>query len=171
MKDRELKDELIWSFIEGSLSENQKHQFEEELSTDADLKMRYDEINSLNSFAKKSILSSPSLQFTEHVMHKIQQVNLRPKRSHWLIFLGVFITILISGSYLSEYNTALIIDMSEIKLPTSILFLQNSEFTINQSLPLDSITKVLLYVMSFLSLIFFDKAILKPYFKNRKMSN
>ncbi len=171
MEKEEDQDDLIWRYLDDDLTEFDKTRFESQIEQNTDLKTRLDELNRLNDYTKKNILRSPVSDFTEHLMLHIQGVRIVPKRSHWVLLAGLLVTLFISGLYLSEYSSNITLELNKIDIPESPIKIPSVDLKLNEKLPLDQISKGLLYTLSILSLLFFDRAILRPYFKGRKATN
>jgi len=169
MKLNKEKEELIWRNLDNSMSEIEKAKFKNTLENDYDIKNRFNELQQIFSFTRDNIITNPSAAFGDRIMAKIQTIKIAPKRSHWILLSGLLVMVIIGGVYLSEYNSSVSWQLSSLNLPDSDKLLK--QIDLNRSLTLDSITKGLFYLLTFLSLVFFDRAILKPYFKGRRISN
>lgn len=169
MKPNQETEERIWSYLNNTMSDSERVQFNNIIEKDADLSARLTELQNILNFTKENIAATPSAAFGDRIMARIQTIKIAPKRSHWILLTGLLVMVIVGGIYLSEYNSSVSWQLSSLNLPDSDKLLK--QIDLNRSLTLDSITKSLLYLLTFLSLVFFDRAILKPYFKGRRVSN
>ena len=64
-------EEQLWDYIDGNLDAKEAKAIEEKISTDAELKRRYEDLLALNLTFGKMELDEPSLSFTRNVMESV----------------------------------------------------------------------------------------------------
>ncbi|MEQ8927351.1 MAG: hypothetical protein RLO81_16140 [Fulvivirga sp.] len=171
MKNIEEYDDLLWSYLDNSLASKEKEELEAKLSANRDLSLRLEEFRTLTHFTKKNILVTPSESFTQIVMSKIDDLGFKPKKSHWLLVLTVIMTVIGCSFYISQYETTLQLNLPSYELPLLESYLPAEGLNIAKNINVDIVSKVLLYSITFLGLLLFDRAILKPYFKSRRLAH
>ncbi|QSE98939.1 anti-sigma factor family protein [Fulvivirga lutea] len=171
MKNIEEYDDLLWSYLDNSLSSKEKKELETKLSENKALSLRLEEFKSLTNFTKKNILATPSERFTQIVMSKIDDLGFQPKKSHWLLVITVIMTVIGCSFYISQYDTTMQLNLPSYELPLLESYLPSEGLNFTKNINLDIVSKVLLYSVTFLGLLLFDRAILKPYFKSRRLAS
>lgn len=167
---KEVQDDLLWSYLDGNLAGAPKKELEEQLERNPQLQSRLNELKELDSFARTNLIISPSANFTQAVMLGIKSVRIKPRRSDWLLIIGVLFATLISTFYITDASWAL-----DLKVPLDVFkpvanYLPSNDVNINEQIDFSLLSKGLLYLIVFLILLVFDRAILRPYFKNRQMN-
>jgi len=64
-------EQQLWDYIDGNLDATETKSIEEKISTNAEIKLQYDELLSLNIAFGKIELDEPSMSFTRNVMESI----------------------------------------------------------------------------------------------------
>lgn len=100
-------EDRLWSFIDGTVSANEKTIIEQLLQQDAKWKAKYSELLQVNALLQSSELESPSLRFAKNVMENIAKLHIAPatksyinKKIIWGIgffFVAMLIGILVYG--------------------------------------------------------------------------
>ena len=99
MKRIEEYDDLLWGYIDSSISSKEREELELKLAENNHLRERLNELKSISSFTKENIILSPKENFTKLVMSKIEGIDFQPKKSHWLLVLIVIMTVMGGGFY------------------------------------------------------------------------
>jgi hypothetical protein len=100
-------EERLWNFIDGTASGNEKTVIEKLLESNAEWKIKYNELLQVNELLKSSELEIPSLRFTKNVMEEISKLHIAPatksyinKKIIWgigIFFITLFISFLLYG--------------------------------------------------------------------------
>lgn len=64
-------EQQLWDYIDGNLDATEAKSIEEKISTNAEIKLQYEELLSLNIAFGKIELDEPSMSFTRNVMESI----------------------------------------------------------------------------------------------------
>ncbi|MBL7858665.1 MAG: hypothetical protein JNM57_13335 [Cyclobacteriaceae bacterium] len=162
-------DDQLLDYLDGALSEQEKEKIEFMIRNDQALANRLEELRSIDRSMQQLTLEHPSKNFTQVVMHKLDQYPLRSgltTRNGIILLAGVLVTtiiatLLISAGVFDGKSTT--IDLNQIELTGKYI-----------SRPLPSIPfngKMILNVIIMLNLalgfLVLDRAILKPYFQRR----
>lgn len=107
MNTQQNMEERLWSFIDGSVSTEEKTVIEKLLDSDTAWKARYQELLEVNELLRSSKLDAPSMRFTKNVMEEIAKLHIAPatktyinKKIIWgigIFFIALFVGFLIYG--------------------------------------------------------------------------
>ncbi len=169
MENRKITDEELLDFIDNALSEKEKQAIETQLKNNEALKLRYDYLANTEKWVATSIKKSPSVNFTVGIMDKIATIKNPYRKGDWLIWILALLSIILGSYYISDvtFNIGIALDTSH--LPDFKYMNLEDSVSFTQKFNLGLFSKVLLYLLLFLSLMLFDKTVLRPYFKNRQL--
>ena len=165
-----LTEDIILQYLDGELSANEKIAFEEALAKDPDITRSFNYYKLMQESMSKQSLSSPSDDFADKVMNSIIPYKKVEPSFFNRTQIVALVLILLAVSTSIYYFTAHFYPTPGTLL-TDQITLKN--FTINlqpvqKILSSDLIFKMILYVNGFISLLLFDRAVLKPYFTKRR---
>lgn len=126
-KNREL---VLWEYIDGQLSGEEKTRVEQLLHHDADWKKSFLEIKEMNALLISSETEQPSMRFSKNVMDEIARYKIAPAAKSYVnkkIVYGIagFFLVLIAGfliylftqiDFSAPSSTTMPVDIPEIKL-------------------------------------------------------
>ena len=108
-------EERLWSFIDGTVSANEKTVIEQLLQNDAAWKVKYNELLQITQLLQSSDLEMPSMRFSKNVMEQISKIHIAPatksyinKKIIWGIaffFIAMIVGFLIYGFGQMEWTT------------------------------------------------------------------
>jgi len=78
MNNKQNMEEILWNFIDGSISTDERSVIEKLLETDAAWKTKYHELLEVNELLKSSELETPSMRFSKNVMEEISRLHVAP---------------------------------------------------------------------------------------------
>ena len=164
-----LDDELLL-YLDGELDSTAKEKLELALQQDEALKHRLTQLQTMESFLKSGTMESPSKNFTQLVMSKLDQYP--AQTSSFSVFNGILLlagillmtgiaTILVSSGVFDQARGALDLNTLEI----SQLYIRRTL----PSIPIDGklIVNVIIVLNLGLCWLILDRAILKPFFRRR----
>lgn len=76
MNTGQTMEERLWSFIDGTVSPDEKPVIEKLLESDAAWKAKYHELLDINKLLQSSEMEVPSLRFTKNVMEEISRLHI-----------------------------------------------------------------------------------------------
>ncbi|HMU45867.1 MAG TPA: hypothetical protein PKC72_05825 [Chitinophagaceae bacterium] len=102
METQQNMENRLWSFIDGTVSKDEKTVIEKLLETDAAWKSKYHELLQANDLLKSSELEQPSMRFTKNIMEEIARLHVAPATRTYLnkkiIWgLGIFFIVMLVG--------------------------------------------------------------------------
>jgi hypothetical protein len=102
--DQEME-KLIWEYIDGHCSPDQKAVIAQHLSGDPVWQHKYAELNAIHELLRKEELEMPSLRFTKNVMEEIAQYQVAPATKNYInknVIRGIaaFFLIMIGGLFI-----------------------------------------------------------------------
>ena len=77
-------EELLWNFIDGTVSSDEKSVIEQLLQSDAEWKAKYNELLQVNELLQSSELETPSLRFSKNVMEEIAKLHIAPAAKSYI---------------------------------------------------------------------------------------
>lgn len=172
MKISREQEEKLFEYIDGELKGLEKENLEQLLKTSPDLKARLDELRMLDSELRLIQIEQPSKNFTQHVMGKLDQYPVKSNKASFrngiLLLSGVLIAVgiislllgagLFDGTSTIDLNQAVPVD-KYIKNPLPT-------FNFNGKL----IVNIIIVLNLALAFMVLDRAILKPWFEQRRVS-
>lgn len=81
--DQEME-QLIWEYIDGYCSPDQKATIRQRLADDPVWKNKYSELMGIHELLQKEELEMPSLRFTKNVMEEIAQYHVAPATKNYI---------------------------------------------------------------------------------------
>lgn len=165
-----ITDEILLDLIDGRLPKEKADQIRVEISKDPLLRRRYEQLDVLDRVLAEQPLRSPSASFSKQVMANLSKRMASKPTMLWSK--GLLIAIVVIGIglvsavvLLSNFPVSDIIptDVQQITFKQNTLTFDPGAF-INQQL----FFKGLIYLNGFLGLFLFERAILRPFFKNRR---
>ena len=156
---------LIWDYINGSVSDEEKKQVTDLFQQDENWRNKYAEMLQLHQFMQSSIiLESPSVRFTKNVMEEIAIAEIAPSAKTYInrniiSIIALFFITCIAGLILYVFFK---IDWgkNELEQPLSAINLNTKNYLKPQFLT------IFLAVNSILCLIFFDKLLFRKHKKS-----
>ncbi|MEZ4772360.1 MAG: hypothetical protein R3D00_04190 [Bacteroidia bacterium] len=64
-------EQMIWHYLDGNLDEESKQQLEKKIAEDAEVKVLFEKITSLDQLLRTQQIEQPSLRFSKNLMEKI----------------------------------------------------------------------------------------------------
>jgi hypothetical protein len=164
---RENIEEKIQDLIDGRLSKKDAEAVRAHIAKDEYLRLFYQSLKEVDMSLQRSALSHPSEGFTDNVMQSLY----RPKPhsidfKSVLILLGLVICATVGLVYSSRVN----LPLPEISpLITKITFLEKVQISLPKIVlpPPEFFLNTLYFGLLFLALIYFDRVILKQFFRNK----
>lgn len=102
MYSKEEREEMIWQFIDGGLSPQERQRVDDLLANDLAFKETHAKLSAVHALLKQAELESPSMRFTKNVMEGIMRQHIAPatksyinRRVIWGI--GLFFVLLIGA--------------------------------------------------------------------------
>jgi hypothetical protein len=169
MKASEQLEQKILGYIDNTLSENERQEFERILITDTQLKQRVEQLRDLGSVFKTDKLQQPSLNFTQNVMANLQQYPLQNQPimlNSILLLFGVLVLVGLCTALL--YFGVFDQSHTSINLNSVGLINRYIHKTL-PSIPVDGkvIVNTVIFLNLALALMVLDRAVLKPVFQRR----
>jgi hypothetical protein len=169
MKASEALEQKILAYIDKTLNEKDRAEFEQMLLIDQQLKQRVEQLRDINAIFRNERLQEPSRNFTRNVMENLHHYPLRDTPvifNSILLLSGVIalVGICIALLYFGFFDTS----QTSINLNSVNLVNKYIHKTL-PSIPLDGkvIVNAVIFLNLVLALIVFDRAILKPLFQRR----
>lgn len=165
-------EEKLLDYLDGKLSREEADKLETLLQQQPDLKARFESLKSLQTMLTVTKLEQPSRNFTQQVMSKLDQYPLRSSlsiRNGIFLLIGVLVMTLLAAFLVSIGvfdSTTAVIDLNTVKTPIDITREPLPSFRFDGRWVVNAIV-VLNLVLAWLVL---DRAILKPYFKQRMLT-
>ena len=164
-----LDDELLL-YLDGELDSMAKEQLELALQQDEALKHRLTQLQTMESFLKSDTLESPSKNFTQLVMNKLDQYP--AQTSSFSMFNGI---LLLAGILLMTGIAAILVSSGVFDQASGALDLNTLEISQHYiqrtlpSIPIDGklIVNVIIVLNLGLCWLILDRTILKPFFRRR----
>lgn len=166
-----ITDDLLLDYIDGLLDEAQNLRIKHEIGRNDELRERYEYLSKMDDHLQQLTISTPPDTFTSNVMeglsHSIYQINRKSRFNGLLVLMLGVLTVVIGAVFISQgwsdmrFNQYLDIStISEaVKLPSN---------EVSLVFDLSIVTQGLLFLIGVLSLLIFDKVVLKPYFRQRR---
>lgn len=167
------QEEQLLHYIDGTLSPTERHALDVMLNNDPTLKARLDELQAADAWLHNLPLETPSRNFTQHVLAKLDHYP-ASQRSSFTSWKGIFLlaamlvaigiaSVLVSAGVFDNVHTTINLNQ---ELPEKI---------IQRSLPsVDFSGKTMVNIIIMFNLVLawlvLDKAVLKPLFQ-RRMTN
>ena len=164
-----LDDELLL-YLDGELDSTAKEKLELALQQDEALKHRLTQLQTMESFLKSDTLESPSKNFTQLVMNKLDQYP--AQTSNFSMFNGI---LLLAGILLMTGIAAILVSSGVFDQASGALDLNTLEISQHYiqrtlpSIPIDGklIVNVIIVLNLGLCWLILDRTILKPFFRRR----
>ncbi len=164
-----LDDELLL-YLDGELDSMAKEKLELALQQDEALKHRLTQLQTMESFLKGDTLESPSKNFTQLVMNKLDQYP--AQTSSFSMFNGI---LLLAGILLMTGIAAILVSSGVFDQASGALDLNTLEISQHYiqrtlpSIPIDGklIVNVIIVLNLGLCWLILDRTILKPFFRRR----
>jgi len=169
-----ITDKEILDLIDGNLKGDKAIKLLNRINADKELKQRYNVLKSVDSSLTNQNLPDVPNRFTDLVMSNLYK-KLAPEISNMDIFrkknlfiaLGIIFICFVAGIVLlSQFSLSQVlpvIEPQEITLQDKIISFDPGNF-VNQ----EWFFKGFIYLNAFLAIFLFEKAILRPYFKQRR---
>ena len=154
MKD--INDEQLLDFIDGTLSQSENDEIKNQIKTSNALNKRYTELLEVHQLLANKPLRKTSDQFIAHLIHDLDHQRSRFRKSGFILLLAGLSIVIISSIFLTDF----VIDLN-----IKPLKLQEIKLNMPEGVDLKQLNMILLSVLSFISLLLFEKTILKPLFK------
>jgi hypothetical protein len=168
MKASEFFDQIP-AYLDGTLGEREKIDFEHVLQSNTALKRQVEEFQEMEAALRSDKLQQPSRNFTQRVMGNLENYPLQSRSSifNGLLLLGGVI-ILVSLCILLSYTG--FFDSAQSQIDLNNISMVNKYF--KQSLPAipfngKLVVNIIIFLNLVLALIVFDRAVLKPIFLRR----
>jgi len=165
-----ITDEQLQEFIDGGVSEEQSALIRNALSTDIDLKNRFDRLRLVDQILHQQPLKSPSANFDQRVMANLSKKFATSSNKFWRLSLFVSIGVVLIGFI------AAIILLGNYSL-TEVFSTEVTQITFkNETINLtpnsigyqDIFFKGLIYLNGILGLFLLERAVIRPFFRIRR---
>jgi len=165
-----ITDEILLDLIDGRFSKEKADQIWLLIDEDSQIRKRYNELNSVDEALIDQPLKNPSTLFGERVManltKRFESKTFSFRSNGLLIAFGV-----IAGGLISAIVLLSNFPVTDI-IPTSVKQITFQENTITfdpgSYINQDLFFKGLIYLNGFLGLFLFERAVLRPFFKQRR---
>jgi len=163
-------EDIILKYLDGDLSDHEAGLFEKEVKKDLALAQLYTHHKAIHNLLLNEESSSPSPEFLNKVMKSIATVNFYESKFFNKTRLFVLLLIAFAVATTFYYFTINFYPSMDGALSNKITL---RDFTVDlqpaqQLLSSTILFKVVFYVNGLVSLLLFDRAILKPYFSRRR---
>ena len=164
------EEETIFNYLDGTLEEKDRIEFEEVIQNNLSLRQEYEHYKAIHEAMLAEPIRSPGNDFAERVMASITTLELRTARffnKGRLFVLGLVTLILLSSIYfLGVQFYPAIGDMlgNEVSLKQFTLNLNPAQRVLDSGV----LFKVVFYTNGVIGLLLLDRALLKPYFERRR---
>jgi hypothetical protein len=163
-------EDLMLSYLDGELAQEEAAQFKKELSHNKAFFDRFTKFEAMHKSLLSNPLSSPSAGFVDKVMGSVAMVKAKDLKffNRSRLFVLSIITLIVATSLyyfaIQFYPTIGGAISDQVTLKDFTLNLQPAQELLSSTV----IYKVVLYVNGLICLLLLDQAILKPYFTRRK---
>jgi hypothetical protein len=172
MKDTSpISDDQLLDYFDGNLSPADAEKVTVAIAQNMNVRKRFDELKSLHEYLKAARFEEPSRNFTHAVMGRLDQYPLQKGQSilnSILLLAGVLIALAIAALLVSRgfFDGTATLNLNTVNLTPKF---QTQELP---SIMIDGKLMVNIIIMLTLAIAFvvLDRAILKPYFRNRLQS-
>lgn len=165
-------DEQLMNYIDGLSDAAEVELIEKALSTDQNTKERYKDLVTANDWLVGQDMIKPSAGFSKNIMQQIAseaalQLESSVFKKNGLLILLVSICTVVIGSV---FMVDAALELTAPKLESMNLFDKISipQLSLSQTIDFRLLSQASLFLLTILSLMIFDKAILKPYFLRRR---
>jgi hypothetical protein len=162
-------DDILCDYLDGNLSEQERHKAEQNIRDNPTWQERLDELKMINKIFNESKIEQPSRNFTDAVMSRLHQYPVQTGfsiRKGILLLTGVLIVIGIATILLSTGafdNTTTSIDLNQVNLSRKFVKTPLPSFEFNGKL----IVNIIIILNLALAWIVLDRTILRPFFQRR----
>lgn len=173
-----ITDKELLELIDGTLGDSEARKVREMIDQNPDIKRRFETLSAVDNALANQQVHEPSSSFTENVM-----TNLNKKLSAATFSYNGFwkknLVLVVSLILLTLIAGALILSSST--LPDMMPSIEPQEITVSERtfsidpgklnvIDKEIFFKGIVYLNAFLALFLLDRAVLKPYFKNRRQN-
>jgi hypothetical protein len=162
----------LLELIDGKISGLEAHELLNKINDDANLKAQYQSLLKIHGMLEKQPPLSPSVSFNQNIMENLaKHIEVATARNIWrrnmffavAIVLVVFVT---ASILLSNYSLGNVLPLENGREIT----IQEKTFYFNPGKVFDQdiFFKGLIYLNAFLGLFLLEKAVLRPFFSQRK---
>lgn len=170
MKTLPIQDEKLFEYIDGGLKGVEKENIEQLLKGSPALQARLEELRSLDTNLRLVSIEQPSKNFTQRVMHKLDQYPLRsgnfPLRNGIFLLIGVLVAVGVGSLLVAAgvFDGTSSIDLNQTIVPNK--YIQKlPTFTIDGKL----VVNIIILLNLALAFMVLDRAVLRPWFERRRM--
>lgn len=162
-----ITDEILLEYLDGTIPAKEAEYIKEFLENNADLKARLKELKLADQIMMDKI-QTPSPSFTETVLDRIARTAHAPvlNMNKFLIVVGAMLTVVLGSYFITD--SMIDLDLGLNLNDTIIEYVNIPAVDVPKDVNLKLVNQVFLYSISFLILLIFDRAVLRPYFKRRK---
>lgn len=153
---KNISDEELLDFIDKALPLSERKTIELRIEKDEAIKKRYHELLEVHMMLSNKPLHHPSEAFVDRIVHSLDHHKSRFRKSGFVLFLAALSIVLIGAVYLPDL--VLNLNIKPIKL-------HDFQVKMPQGVDLKQLNIILLSALSFISLLLFEKTVLKPFFK------
>ncbi len=153
---KNISDEKLLEFIDGNLTSSENQEINRLIKEDQELNSRYSELLEVHQMLKEKPLMTPSTGFVDGVITSLNYKRSRFRKSGLILFIAALIVVISGSIYIPDLVLNLNLE------PVS---LRDFKVEIPSGIDLKQINIILLSVLSFISLLLFEKTVLKPLFK------
>jgi len=166
-------DDALLHYLDGALSPIEREKIEQELQHNTAWRTRLEELRLVTSGLQKTVLQTPSKNFTFAVMNKLDQYPARhglSVRNGIFLLIGVLITAIIASVLVSAGvfdNTLTNIDLNQVDISKKYIHTPLPSFQYSGKL----IVNIIIFLNLGLGWIVLDRVILKPFFQRRMQAS
>lgn len=162
------QDDRLLEYLDGTLLPTDKARLEEEIAASAELQDRLGELRRVTTVLQQTAWQQPSRNFTQLVMHRLDQYPVRAglsMRNGILLLMGVLIAVGIGSFLLSVgiFDTTSAINLNEFGLESKYIKQPLPSIPLNGKL----IVNIIIMLNIALAFIILDRTILRPWFDQR----
>lgn len=166
-----IDDQKIFDYIDGRLPGEESAEIRSMIESDPDLKARVERIRSSEKMLK-SVMESPSANFTDRVMTDIEQMTLAKSRGRLskrnlfgalVVFAGIVVGIFVLSSSFIDLSLLQQLGLDKSLLTTDVVDVK----PVVNLLDNDLFFKGFLFFDAFLAILLIDRLLLRPLLKRR----
>ncbi|MEP2773950.1 MAG: hypothetical protein ABJH05_17480 [Fulvivirga sp.] len=151
-----ISDEKLLEFIDGTLVASENEEIKNLIKEDQALSKRYSQFLEIHQMLKEKPLMTPSTGFVDGVIYSLSYKRSRFRKSGLILFIAALSVVILGSIYIPELV---------LNLNLEPLSLKNFKIEMPGGIDLKQLNIILLSVLSFISLLLFEKTVLKPLFK------
>lgn len=153
---KNISDEKLLEFIDETLVASEREEIRKLINEDQAISKRYSEFLEMHQMLNEKPLMTPSAGFVDGVIYSLSYKRSRFRKSGLILFILALSVVILGSIYIPDLVLNLDLDP---------LSLRNFKVEMPGGIDLKQLNIILLSVLSFISLLLFEKTVLKPLFK------